>query len=56
MPGSHIPIVAPDLVLESRPDYLILLPWNIINEIRLQIPDHTFVTAIPSLTIHSNEG
>ena len=56
MPGSHIPIVAPDLVLESKPDYLILLPWNIIDEIRLQIPDHTFVTAIPSLTIHSNEG
>ena len=55
MPGSHIPIVAPDLVLESKPDYLILLPWNIIDEVRLQIPDHKFVTAIPSLTIHSNE-
>ena len=55
MPGSHIPIVAPDLVFESKPDYLILLPWNIIDEIKLQIPQYTFVTAIPSLTIHSSD-
>ena len=33
LPGSRIPIVAPQLVLDRRPVDLIILPWNIADEI-----------------------
>ncbi|HEX2558685.1 MAG TPA: methyltransferase C-terminal domain-containing protein, partial [Phenylobacterium sp.] len=33
LPGSHIPILAPDKVAEVRPDYVLILPWNIRDEI-----------------------
>jgi hypothetical protein len=33
LPGSHIPVNAPDKVKETKPDYLFILPWNIKNEI-----------------------
>ena len=33
LPGTHIPIVAPDAIDERRPDYLLILPWNIRDEI-----------------------
>lgn len=56
MPGSHIPIVHPSWLGESRPDYLIILPWNIATEIKLQNAALSelgtkFVTAIPRLEI-----
>lgn len=56
MPGSHIPILPPEVLLEVRPDYLVILPWNIASEVTNQnagLADlgTNFVTAIPKLAI-----
>lgn len=56
MPGSHIPILPPDALRKHRPDYLIILPWNIAPEIRAQLADLAalgtrFVTAVPEVRI-----
>lgn len=32
-PGTHIPIFAPERIRETRPDYLLILPWNLKHEI-----------------------
>lgn len=58
LPGSHIPIVAPERLPEFKPDYLVILPWNIADEIRtlntiLTSWGGKFVTAIPKLRIFS---
>ena len=36
LPGSHIPVVPPERVRETRPDLLLVLPWNIKEEIMAQ--------------------
>jgi len=36
LPGTHIPIVHPERVREARPDYLLILPWNIKDEVMQQ--------------------
>lgn len=56
MPGSHVPILAPAVLLEQRPDYLVILPWNIAAEVRLQNANLAelgtkFVTAVPTLEV-----
>lgn len=56
MPGSHIPILAPSALREDRPDYLIILPWNIAPEVKAQCSDLAalgtrFVTAVPRLEV-----
>lgn len=56
MPGSHIPIFAPAVLEELRPDYLVILPWNISAEVkqqnaRLAELGTKFVTAVPKLEI-----
>lgn len=56
MPGSHIPIVAPAMLTEQRPDYLLILPWNIVAEVKQQntpLADFgtRFVTAVPRLEV-----
>lgn len=33
LPGTHIPVKHPDIIKEDRPDYLLILPWNIKDEI-----------------------
>ncbi len=56
MPGSHIPILAPGALAEQRPDYVLILPWNIAPEIKEQNAKLTefgtkFVTIVPKLEI-----
>ncbi|MBU1219451.1 class I SAM-dependent methyltransferase [Myxococcota bacterium] len=56
LPGSHIPIVAPEKLIEYKPDFVIIMPWNISHEV---ISQHSyirdwggkFVTAIPELRV-----
>ena len=33
LPGSHIPIYAPEKIDETKPDYVLILPWNLKDEI-----------------------
>jgi hypothetical protein len=57
MPGSRIPIVNEAQLVASHPDYVLILPWNIEQEVKQQLsqnhPQATwqYVTAIPQLTI-----
>jgi SAM-dependent methyltransferase len=56
MPGSHIPILPPSALHEHRPDYLLILPWNIAAEVRQQNADLIergvrTVTAVPQLRV-----
>ena len=56
LPGSHIPVVAEARIRESRPDYVVILPWNIRMEIMHQLAyvrewGAKFVVAIPELQI-----
>jgi hypothetical protein len=37
LPGSHIPVFAPEAVAETRPDYVLILPWNLKDEITRQL-------------------
>jgi SAM-dependent methyltransferase len=37
LPGSHIPIEAPERIRETRPDYVLVLPWNLKDEIAAQL-------------------
>ena len=36
-PGTHIPIFPPEKIAETRPDYVLVLPWNLIDEIAAQL-------------------
>jgi hypothetical protein len=56
LPGSHIPVVAPDRIDAERPDFIIIFPWNLRDEIIEQLGHARswgaqFVTAIPELEI-----
>ena len=56
MPGSQIPILPPAALSEYRPDYLVILPWNIAAEVRQQNSrlaelGMKFVTAVPKLEV-----
>jgi len=37
LPGTHIPIYAPERIAEDRPDYVLVLPWNLRTEISQQL-------------------
>lgn len=56
LPGTHIPVLAPEVLTRHRPDYLVILPWNIATEIRANFEwmaeaGTRFVTAVPELRI-----
>ena len=55
-PGTHIPICKPERISETRPDYILILPWNLKKEITQQLTfvrdwGAEFVVPIPSLEI-----
>ena len=37
LPGTHIPIYHPDRIRETKPDYVVILPWNLKDEIMQQL-------------------
>jgi hypothetical protein len=54
MPGSHLPILAPDALREQQLDFVVILPWNIADEVRTNLSylserGTRFVTAIPEI-------
>jgi hypothetical protein len=56
LPASHIPVVAEDVLRQQRPDYVLILPWNLREEIVRQLEyirewDGKFVVPIPHLQI-----
>lgn len=56
LPGSHIPVVAPDQIEREKPDFIVIFPWNLRDEIigqlgRARAWGARFVTAIPELHI-----
>ena len=56
MPGSHIPILSPEEIALRKPDWVIILPWNIAGEVVQQLRDvrswgGQFVVAVPELTV-----
>lgn len=55
LPGSHIPVISPQRLVSEAPDVLLVLPWNLIEELRQQFPEDALVTAIPTLR-HWNGG
>jgi SAM-dependent methyltransferase len=50
LPGSHIPVITYEQLAVEAADALLVLPWNLIAEIQLQLPAYTLVTSIPRLT------
>ncbi|MGB3564051.1 MAG: class I SAM-dependent methyltransferase [Thermoanaerobaculia bacterium] len=58
LPGTRIPIYAPEHLSETRPDYVLILPWNLKEEIIEQVTDLSswggqFFVAIPEVTVLS---
>jgi SAM-dependent methyltransferase len=58
LPGTHIPITSPEKIRDARPDYLVILPWNLKDEIMTQMSyirewGGKFVVLIPEVQIYS---
>jgi SAM-dependent methyltransferase len=56
LPGSHIPIVEEDRIRERKPDFIVIFPWNLKQEITQQLAyirdwGARFVTVIPALRV-----
>lgn len=57
LPGSHIPILPPDTARETKPDYLLILAWNLKEEIMEQMDyirewGGRFVVPLPDVTVY----
>jgi len=58
LPGTHIPITKPEKIRDTKPDYLVILPWNLKDEIINQMSyirnwNGKFVIPIPEVKIYS---
>ncbi len=58
LPGVHIPIYEPERIRETRPDYLLILPWNIREEVMQQMSyirewGGKFVVPIPEVQVYA---
>ena len=58
LPGTHIPICHPDKIREKKPDYLVILPWNLKEEIMGQMAHirewgGQFVVFIPEVKVYA---
>ncbi len=56
LPGTHIPIFAPEKIAATKPDYVLILPWNLRDEIAAQLAyirswGAKFVVPIPEVAI-----
>ena len=56
MPGSRIPIVSEETIQEEHPDFVVILPWNLRDEIMQQLAyirecNGKFITAVPVLEV-----
>ena len=56
LPGSHIPVLPEEHLKVDRPDYVVILPWNLRHEVMEQLEyirqwDGKFVTAVPELLV-----
>ena len=57
LPGTRIPILHPDKIFETKPDYVLILPWNFADEIEDQLSGISdwgakFILPIPEVVIH----
>ena len=57
LPGTHIPVRPPERIAETRPDYLLILPWNLKDEIMAQMASirvwgGRFVVPIPEVRVY----
>jgi hypothetical protein len=58
LPGTHIPIFHPGKIRDTQPDYVLILPWNLQDEIMAQIAyirdwGGQFLVAIPEVRLYS---
>ena len=56
LPGTHLPVLAPEHIFQDRPDFLLILPWNLQTEIidlmsNIRDWGAKFIIPIPSATI-----
>jgi hypothetical protein len=56
LPGTRLPIHAPERIAETKPDYVLILPWNLRNEIVSQMAHvrdwgGRFVVPVPRATV-----
>jgi hypothetical protein len=56
LPGSHIPVLAPEEIDARKPDFIVIFPWNLTHEVMEQLSHARtwgarFVVAIPELKI-----
>jgi SAM-dependent methyltransferase len=57
LPGTHVPIFPPERIRETRPDYVLILPWNLKDEIMAQLAyvrdwGGQFIVPIPEVRVY----
>jgi 2-polyprenyl-3-methyl-5-hydroxy-6-metoxy-1,4-benzoquinol methylase len=57
LPGTHIPVYAPERIFETKPDYVLILPWNLRDEVMQQMAGISawggkFVVPIPEARVY----